>query len=284
MKILVIGATGMLGNTLYRLFSTAPGIQAFGSVRDGRAKSMFAPETRRNLIEGVDVGDINSLIQLFGKTRPDVAVNCIGLIKQLGSASEPLQAIPINSLLPHTLARLADATQSRLIHLSTDCVFRGDRGNYHESDTPDAQDLYGRSKLLGEVDYPHAVTLRTSIIGHELRSSNGLIEWFLSQEHSVRGFSRAIFSGLPTLEIGRLILSHVIPNPQLRGLYHVASEPISKLDLLRLVAEVYGKKISIVPDDSLKIDRSLNATRFNTTLDYKPPSWPALVEQMKVFG
>lgn len=284
MKILVIGATGMLGNTLYRFFSSVPGIDAFGSLRDARSKSMFDAAIRDNLIAGVDVGDINSLIGLFGRIKPDLVINCIGIIKQLGNANDPLQAIPINSLLPHTLARLTEATGSRLVHLSTDCVFRGDRGAYHESDAADALDLYGRSKLMGEVDYAHAITLRTSIIGHELNSANGLIGWFLSQEQSVKGYAEAIFSGFPTIEIGHIILDHVIPAPELRGLYHVASEPISKLELLRLVSETYGKSINIVRDDSVRIDRSLDATRFNAATGYQPPAWPVLIKKMKDFG
>lgn len=284
MKILVIGATGMLGNTLYRFFCGTPEIEAFGSLRDARSKSMFDSSIRDNLISGVDVGDINSLIGLYGQVRPDVVVNCIGVIKQLGNANDPLQAIPINSLLPHTLARLSEATGARLVHLSTDCVFRGDQGAYRESDIPDAQDLYGRSKLMGEVDYPHAITLRTSIIGHELNRANGLVGWFLSQEQSVKGYAEAIFSGLPTIEIGRIILERVIPAPELHGLYHVAGEPISKMELLRLVASTYGKSINIVRDDSVRIDRSLDATRFNAVTGYQPPAWPALVKKMKDFG
>lgn len=283
MKILIIGATGMLGNTLYRFFSSAPGIDAFGSMRDARSKFMFDATIRDNLIAGVDVGDINSLISLFGRVKPNLVINCIGIIKQLGNANDPLQAIPINSLLPHTLARLTEATGSRLVHLSTDCVFRGDRGAYHESDAADALDLYGRSKLMGEVDYAHAITLRTSIIGHELNSANGLIGWFLSQEQSVKGYAEAIFSGFPTIEIGHIILDRVIPAPELHGLYHVASEPISKLELLRLVSEIYGKGIDIVRDDSVRIDRSLDATRFNAATGYQPPAWPVLIKKMKDF-
>ena len=169
-----------------------------------------------------------------------------------------------------------------MIHVSTDCVFSGDRGGYTESDPPDAQDLYGRSKLLGEVDLPNAITLRTSIIGHELDevNSHSLIGWFLNQKGTVNGFRRAVFSGLPTVELARVIRDHVLVQPALHGLYHVAAEPINKFDLLQLVAGVYGKTISLQPCDDPVIDRSLDASRFRDATGYSAPSWPELVARM----
>ena len=166
------------------------------------------------------------------------------------------------------------------MHLSTDCVFSGEKGNYSESDISDAKDLYGRSKFLGEVDYPHALTLRTSIIGRELQSANGLIGWFLSQEGSCPGFRRAIFSGFPTVILAEIIRKYIIPNPELHGLYNVAAQPISKYELLQLVAEIFGKSIEIIADDSLVIDRSLNADRFTQATGYRAPGWRELVESM----
>ncbi len=208
----------------------------------------------------------------------------MGLVKQLDGAEDPLSAIPINSLLPHRLARLCDLVGARLIHMSTDCVFDGHNGRYTESDVSNAQDLYGRSKYLGEVDYPHAVTLRTSIIGHELGSQRGLVDWFLSQNQAVKGFTRAIFSGLPTVELARLMRDFVVPNPGLSGVYHVSAEPIDKYSLLKLLAEVYGKTITIEPDDKLVIDRSLDSTRFRQATGYQPAAWPELVRQMRRFA
>jgi len=189
-------------------------------------------------------------------------------------------AVPINTLFPHRLARLCETVEARLIHISTDCVFNGQKGGYTEEDPTDAQDLYGLSKYLGEVNYPHSVTLRTSIIGHELRSANGLIGWFLEQEGECRGFTRAIFSGLPTVVLARVVRDLVIPDAKLHGLYHVAAEPISKFDLLQLVADVYDKSIEIIPDDTLVIDRSLAADRFHEATAYVPPQWPELVSIM----
>jgi dTDP-4-dehydrorhamnose reductase len=155
---------------------------------------------------------------------------------------------------------------------------------YTEADASDAKDLYGRSKYLGEVDYPHAITLRTSIIGHELDGVRSLIGWFLAQEGSVKGFKRAIFSGLPTVEIARVIRDHVIPQPELHGLYHVSAEPISKFDLLTLVAQTYRKTIDISADDQLVIDRSLDSTRFRQVTGFAPKPWPEQIRSMRDFG
>lgn len=284
MRLLIVGITGMLGNTLFRYFNQRPDIEVFGTIRDGRTKSRFDPAHHDAIIDGVDADHFDSITSAFAKAKPDTVINAVGLIKQLQSSRDPLSALPLNALFPHRLARLCAVARARLVHISTDCVFSGATGNYVETDTPDAVDLYGRSKLLGEVDYPHAITLRTSIIGHELGSTHGLIGWFLSQQGTTRGYTRAIFSGFPTVELARIIERHVVPRPELHGLYHVASSPISKHDLLQLVAVAYGKNIEIAPDDTLLIDRSLNADRFNAATGYQPPEWLELVTAMKYFG
>ncbi|MDP3843869.1 MAG: SDR family oxidoreductase [Oxalobacteraceae bacterium] len=280
MKVLVLGVSGMLGNAIFRYFSESRDYEVFGSARSSAVQRAFAPELANRIMVGTDVDNPDSLALLFAKVKPNVVVNCIGLIKQLAEANDPLQAIPINSLLPHRLARLCEIAGARLVHISTDCVFSGSKGNYHEADQSDAKDLYGRSKYLGEVDYPHAITLRTSIIGHELGSANGLVGWFLSQQGTVNGFTKAIFSGFPTIELAHIIRDVVLPQPQLSGLYHVASEPISKYDLLKLVAQVYGKKIEILPENKFTLDRSLSAEKFKLASGYTPPAWPVLVKKM----
>lgn len=284
MRILILGASGMLGNTLMRLLSADTGHQVSGSVRSASALNYFAPEVAANIVAGIDIENADTVTQLFTRVRPHVVINCIGLVKQISSAEDPLRAIPINAELPHRIARLCELAGARLIHISTDCVFSGRKGNYSETDESDAQDLYGRSKLLGEVDYPHAITLRTSIIGHELERGHGLIAWFLAQQGSVKGYTHAIFSGLPTCELARVIRDFVIPRPDLHGLYHVAAEPISKCELLQLVNQAYGKGLQIVPDGLLKIDRSLNGSRFREGTGYVAPSWPQLVAEMRAFG
>lgn len=282
-KVLVLGATGMLGNAVLRLFAQSAGYEVVASARSTSALRLLPAELSYRVICGVDVENMDSLISLFTRVRPDVVVNCIGLVKQLAEADDPLSAIPINALLPHRLARLCGLAGARLVHVSTDCVFSGAKGMYTETDMSDAKDLYGRSKYLGEVDYPHAITLRTSIIGHELTGAHSLVGWFLSQQDSVRGYRRAIFSGLPTVELARVIRDYVIPHPELHGLYHVSAEPVNKFDLLTLIAQAYGKTIDITPDDNLAIDRSLDSTRFRQATDYQTQPWPELVRQMREF-
>lgn len=283
MRILVLGVSGMLGNAMLRMMVQGGRHEVFGSARPASVKRFFASEMADNIITGVDVENIDTLARLFSQVRPEVVINCIGLVKQLAEADDPLSALPINALLPHRLARLCELVDARLVHISTDCVFSGRKGNYLETDEADAQDLYGRSKLIGEVDYPHAVTLRTSIIGHELYSAHSLIGWFLAQQGNVKGFTHAIFSGLPTCELARVIRDKVLPRTDLHGLYHVAAQPISKYDLLEIVNLEYGKGLKIEPDCNLKIDRSLNASRFREVTGYVAPAWPDLIAQMRQF-
>lgn len=279
-KVMVLGASGMLGNAVLKTFSGDARFTVSGTARSESARRLLPKSLRDLVVSGIDVEQYDSLVQAFAQIRPEVVINCIGLIKQLSSANAPLAALPINSMLPHRLARLCAISGARLIHVSTDCVFDGSKGMYLEGDRPDAYDLYGRSKLLGEVDYDNAITLRTSIIGHELNSANALVDWFLTQEGTVKGFKQAVFSGLPTAELARVIRDHVLPRPGMRGLYHVSAEPINKYELLKLVAEVYSKQIEIVVDDSLKIDRSLNSDRFRGETGYSPASWPELINFM----
>lgn len=284
MKVLVLGASGMLGNAVLRFFAQSPECQAFGSVRSSSALRLLASDLQSSVVAGGDLENIDNLTRLFAVVHPDVVINCVGLVKQLAEADDPLWAIPINALLPHRLARLCEVAGARLVHMGTDCVFSGSKGMYTEADASDAKDLYGLSKYLGEVDYPHAITLRTSIIGHELNGARSLVGWFLAQEGRVKGFARAVFSGLPTVEIARLIHDHVIPHPELHGLYHVSAEPINKFDLLTLVANQYGKSIDIVRDETCVIDRSLDSARFRAATGFQPAPWSELVRLMHEFG
>ncbi len=282
--VLVLGASGMLGNAMLRLYSQTEGYRALGTVRSARAMRLLPEALQAALIVGVDVENFDSLSRGIALAQPDVVINCIGVVKQLSEADDPLTAIPINSLLPHRLARLCALAGARLVHVSTDCVFSGDKGMYTEADHADADDLYGRSKFLGEVDYPHAVTLRTSIIGHELDGARSLIGWFLAQRGQVKGFTKAVFSGLPTVELARVVRDFVLPRPELHGTYHVSADPINKYDLLRLVAQAYASGTAIVPDASVVIDRSLDSGRFRQATGYKPLPWPDLVKRMHEFA
>jgi dTDP-4-dehydrorhamnose reductase len=278
-KTLILGASGMLGNAVYRVFAEDDSLEVTGTTRTSSLSTLgIGPNS--TLVAGIDAENFDSLVGLFSKVKPEVVINCVGLVKQIDEGNDVLSAIPINAMLPHRLARLCALIGARFIHVSTDCVFSGSRGGYSEADVPDAPDVYGRSKLLGEVDYPNAVTLRTSIIGHELRSGRGLIDWFLAQHGEISGFKRAFFSGLPTVELATVIKSYVMPNPDLRGVFHVSAESISKYDLLTLVAKTYGKSIQINPNESFVIDRSLDSTRFRKATGYQAPHWPELVQRM----
>ena len=283
MKVMILGVTGMLGNAMFRVLSERADLAVYGTARTNSARQHFSDNFSGRIIVGTDVENNDSLVRAFAAVRPDVVVNCVGLVKQLADTNDPLQAVPINTLLPHRLAALCQAAGARLVHISTDCVFSGVKGNYLETDFPDAYDLYGRSKLLGEVDYPHAITLRTSIIGHELSGHRSLVNWFLAQQRAVKGFTRAIFSGLPTVELATVVRDVVIPLKELHGLYHVSAKPINKFDLLQMLAQAYRKNIEINPSEELVIDRSLNSDRFKEATGYAPPEWPTLIQRMCEF-
>ncbi|AYF87482.1 SDR family oxidoreductase [Pseudomonas sp. DY-1] len=281
MKILILGVTGMLGSATFKVLSKSGQHDVYGTLRSAAGKRNFDENFHQHLIEGVDVLDQDALARVLAFVRPEVVINCVGLIKQLSDAKDPLSALPINAMLPHRLANLCALIDARLVHISTDCVFSGTKGMYLESDVSDAEDLYGKSKYIGEVhDRPNVITLRTSIIGHELNSNYSLVDWFLSQEGSVKGFRQAVFSGLPTVVLADVIQRYVLPDSSLSGLYHVSAEPIDKYTLLTFISEVYGKQIAIIPDEKLKIDRSLDSSRFRAATGFEPPAWRELIRTM----
>ncbi|MCD5401117.1 SDR family oxidoreductase [candidate division NPL-UPA2 bacterium] len=280
-KVLVLGGTGMIGHVIFSQLALNPTLDVYTTVRkfDGLSR-WFSEDLICKMRGGVDADNFDTVIRALASIQPDVVINCIGLIKQLPLASDPLSSITINSQLPHRISLVCRSAGARMIHISTDCVFDGEKGHYVEDDPSNATDLYGRSKFLGEVSYPHCVTLRTSTIGHELKGKLGLVEWFLAQKDKINGFTNAIYSGLPTVELARVINDFVLPNPELSGLYHVAAEPISKYDLLKLIATRYAKKITIEPFADFYQDRSLDATVFQRVTGYNPPPWSELVEVM----
>ncbi len=281
MNILVLGANGMIGNAIYRYLRKNPDFAVSGTVRNSSVLKHFSVDSRSSIITGIDIFHNDVLTDVLAITKPDIVINCIGLINKYVQSKDPLYALPLNSVFPHRLARLCGLANIRLIHISTDCVFSGSKGGYLESDVTDAQDMYGKSKALGELrDYPHAFTIRTSTIGRELESSNELLGWFLAQKGVVKGYANAIFSGLTTNELARVISDYVIPNKTLNGLYHVSSEPINKFELLTLLANVYNKDIKIIPDFSLSVDKSLDSSRFRTETGYCPPSWSEMIERL----
>lgn len=280
MKILILGAAGMLGHKLYQAFE--PDFETWGTVRtDYHAYARYNIFKPNRLLGGVDVFNFDTMIEVVGVVKPDVVINCIGIIKQLRSAKNPIISLTINSLLPHRLANLCQAAGARLLHISTDCVFSGRQGMYTEADVSDAEDLYGRTKFLGEVDQAGCLTLRTSIIGRELQTTSGLIEWFLSNKgQTVQGYTRAIYSGFTTLALARIIAMILQDQPDLSGLYQVSSEPINKYDLLLLAKDAFDLKIDIEPQPSVAIDRSLDSSKFRAATDFTPEPWPAMIRDM----
>ncbi len=273
MRILILGSTGMLGHTLFRSFQKDH-LDVFAVMR----KEHTAFQKYKNQIHYIQ--EINDIYPLILKEKYDYVINCIGVIKQVKTTH--LDYIKINSLLPHELAKVCAEAQSRLILVSTDCVFKGDKGMYLESEDPDATDIYGKSKALGEIlDMSHVVTLRTSIIGHELERHASLVDWFLKQLKNtpVKGYTEAYFSGFPTVEIARILKKHVF-SQEISGLYHVASPRISKYDLLSLINKIYQLNFYLEKNDSLVIDRSLDASKFFHKTGYQSPSWEKLIQDM----
>lgn len=281
MKILILGGSGMLGHRLWLNLSKFH--ETWVTVRGDGSEIPNIPEFPREYIRPmVDALNFDQIIRSLASIQPDLVINCIGLIKQQGHiAKDPLFSISLNAMLPHRISMICRTAKIRMVHISTDCVFSGKKGSYTEEDQSDAEDLYGRTKFLGEVAYPHCVTLRTSLIGQELKTHLGLIEWFLAQKGTIQGFTRAIYTGFTTDELSRVIKDCIIPNPELRGVVQVSSDPISKYDLLQLAKQAYKRDdINIVPNDEFFCDRSLDSTRFRQITGYQPPSWPEMVQEM----
>lgn len=280
-RILVLGGSGMLGHKLVQRLD--PRFETWATVRGDTP----TPATARILdpartVTGVHVDAPESVLRAIEASDATTVINSIGIIKQLDAAKVAIPSIRVNALFPHELAAACASRGAQLIHISTDCVFSGDRGGYTEDDIPDARDLYGRSKLLGEVtDAPNSITLRTSIVGRELHGTAGLFEWFLSQSGgTVRGFSRAIFSGLTTTALADLIGDLIERRQPISGLWQVSAAPIDKLTLLRELRDVLGLEIEIEPDDSLVIDRSLDSSRFRSQTGWTPPTWQAMLADL----
>lgn len=242
-----------------------------------RAYSIFSPS---ETYERVDMHSTDRLLDVVADFRPVVIINAVGIIKQRPMGAQSIPSLEINALLPHRLALLARSLNARLLHFSTDCVFSGRRGGYSEDDIPDPSDLYGRSKLLGELDGTGCLTLRTSVIGHELERRTSLVEWLLSQSGPVHGFRQAVFSGFTTIEMARIVETLIVKFPDAHGIWHVSSEPIDKFSLLNLIKKHYGLTTEIIPDDEFRCDRSLDSTRFREHFGYQPPSWDSMIAEM----
>ena len=280
MRLLILGGSGMLGHQLWRGLHAQHDtwVTLRRPVADFEVHNLF---DEAKAIQFDDITDDTALERALGQAKPEAVINCVGLIKQRDEASDEALPLRVNAEFPHRLAKRCGEAGARLIHFSTDCIFAGTKGNYTESDPPDAADLYGQSKHQGEVADAHSVTLRTSVIGHELATNLALLDWFLSQRgQAIRGFTKAIYSGFTTLEMARIADRILTQHTDLSGVWHVASEPISKFGLLELCREKLGWEGVIEPNDEFVCDRSLNADRFNAATGYTPPSWEAMIGEL----
>ena len=280
MKVLVLGGTGMLGHKLVQRlkerFTVAAAVRTIADNAPYRA--IFDGV---EVIQSINAMEFSSVERAITTVAPDVVVNAIGVIKQLAESKDVIQSLTLNSLLPQRLAETARRDGFRLIHVSTDCVFDGIKGNYSEADTPNALDLYGQSKHWGEVSGAGCLTLRTSIIGRELGTSHSLVDWFLSNRGgSVKGYVNAIYSGFPTIVFADIIGDLIHEHPELSGLYQVSSRPINKLELLKLLNAGFNSGINIEPFEEFQIDRSLNGSRFESETSFSPAPWPEMIDRM----
>jgi dTDP-4-dehydrorhamnose reductase len=279
MRILILGGDGMLGHQLLRDLSRTHDVRV--TLRQERsAYQTIKLFTEANSYTGVDVRVTDRLMSVFADFHPDAVINAVGVVKQRSDGLDPIPNLEINALLPHRLAAICKAIRAHLIHISTDCVFSGKSGNYKETDQPDPIDVYGHSKLLGEVIVSGCITLRTSIIGLELSRKTSLLEWFLAQSGQAYGYKNAIFSGFTTIEMSRVVERLMVNFPSSAGIYHVSSNPISKFDLLELIRVKFGVSIDLIPDQKFHCDRSLDSSRFRREFQYTPPSWEFMVEEL----
>lgn len=281
MKILILGGDGMLGHELCARLAAGHDVRVtLRRPLDTYPHRITA--SARDAVGEVDAGNWAHLSEVIERSAPEAVINCIGIVKQRKDAKSPIPSLEINSLLPHRLNELCGRIGARFLHFSTDCVFSGRKGAYTETDEPDPVDLYGRTKLLGEVSEPPGLTLRTSIIGLEERAhTTGLIEWFLAQRGTIRGFRRAIYTGLTTAAMARVVARLLEQHAGLHGLWHVASAPITKYDLLVDLAKALGRTdIEIVPDDDFFCDRSLRAGAFLGATGYQAPAWDEMIDEL----
>lgn len=280
MRILILGGSGMLGHKLVQRLS--PRFDVFATVRDNGKSLLSRGLVQPNqLLSNIDVCDDSALTRAIETTRPNVVINAVGIVKQHPTGNDITNTLTINSILPNKLSQLGQKYGYKLITMSTDCVFSGDKGNYSEVDITDATDLYGHSKILGEVSEGNCLTIRSSIIGRELDMSHGLIEWFLSNRGGrVNGFANAIYSGFPTIVFADIIGDLLLDNPDLQGIYHISSDPIDKFRLLSLANEAFGAQVTIDRDETFKIDRSLDSSKFRASTGFARQSWEEMIERM----
>jgi len=279
-SILILGGSGMLGHKLYQVLSNFYSTYVTFRNYNEKLKSLGIYQDS-HIFNGIDAFDINSIRDTIDIVKPNVVLNCIGVIKQLPAAMNSTKSIYLNSLFPHLLTEICEKKASKLIHVSTDCVFSGKRGNYSEKDMSDAEDLYGKTKYLGEVSGINSLTIRTSIIGHELFSNISLVDWFLSKDKKkIKGFTNAIYSGFPTVTFANELVRIINDFPDLYGLYNLSTEKISKYKLLQIIKKVYNLNIEIKPYYDFNCDRSLNSSAYKNITGFIPKKWEIMIEEM----
>lgn len=282
-KVVVLGASGMLGHKVFEVLSMSGNYDVYGTVTNIGSFCGLLPKSYLNKVcEGIFADKIETVSGILTRIKPNIVINCIGITKQNDKSHDTQSMILLNALFPHQVASICYELNAKLITIATDCVFDGQKGGpYLESDIPTCHDNYGMTKYLGELHGGNHLTLRTSIIGHELHTHKSLIDWFLyDTKPQVNGYSKAIFSGFPTVVLSHLIADKIVPDIDLKGLYHISVDPISKYDLLNKVAKVYKKDVEIVPNQALNINRSLNSDIIRSLIGYTPPSWDELVRTM----
>lgn len=282
--MLILGASGMIGHRMWATLGERH--EAIGVLRRQELGplSMIPGIANKKALLGVEIQDISKLTKVIADTKPDIVLNCVGIVKQLKDSSDHMKSIALNALFPHQLAKVCADHNARMIQFSSDCVFDGLKGNYKESDFPNAQDLYGRSKALGEVDYmKNVVTMRTSSIGREVFPHGGLVEWFLSNKgKSITGYKQAIYSGFPTQRLGNIISDYIIPNKELTGVLQVAGTPIDKFSLLTMIKDHFQLNIEIMANDQVKVERGLNFDNFSKLTGFKSPTWKEMMKDLEV--
>jgi dTDP-4-dehydrorhamnose reductase len=268
-KVLVLGSTGMIGH------------QVFNYLKVNSVFELYNVSFRKKLQDDsflLDARSEDTLVKFIESISPNYIINCIGVLIN-GSNRDPENAIFLNSYLPHRLSRLANAINAKLIHISTDCVFSGEKGtSYIETDEKDGNGVYAKTKGIGEVISDKHLTIRTSAVGPELESDGEeLFHWFMTQSGSISGYTRAIWSGVTTLELAKAVLWSI--ENKITGLYHITNnDSICKYDLLKLFKKYTGKEIDIVPIDGNGVDKSFIDTR--KLIDYKIPSYEQMVVEM----
>lgn len=269
MKLLILGGKGMAGHVMTSYFIQKQEYDVFYTSRDPRdANSLY-----------MDVTDVNRVEEIIESIKPDIVINCTGILND-HATNDPLLALQLNSLLPHQLAKLTERYSGKLIQISTDCVFLGNKGDYTEDDIPDGNSVYARSKQSGEIISNKHLTVRTSIIGPELKDNGiGLFYWFMKQVGEIKGYEKVLWNGITTLELAKATEEMIKNN--VTGLYHLGSQTkISKYALLKLIQEVFGKDdVKIIQDHTIELDRTIKSTR--TDYNYEIPSYKEMLVALR---